>query len=213
MPAAATDHTHPRNRSSPPLRASEPVLGPPQPHTSLETPHPDAFPFLHRRPPFETPPTRIVCRVRGGSASFTARPPFETPPAIRDTPRHSRTPPPFENAKIPRTAPGCAGTLPRLLHQHRIRRCGMPPLFGRRARTDKDPMMTAAHSGTPAAVFVCQRTHSTANLRQIQYPYPGTRKIFLPPPGSCAEGRRNCASSRRPPPARPPCGRIPGRRR
>ena len=40
--------------------------------------------------------------------------------------RHSRTPPTIKNAKIHRTAPANAGTLPRLLHQHRIRRSGKP---------------------------------------------------------------------------------------
>ena len=57
-----------------------------------------------------------------GTVSFRRRPFFFTHPAVREPPHCPRTPSLSENAKIQRTAPGFAGTRPRLLHQHRIHR-------------------------------------------------------------------------------------------
>ena len=60
--------------------------------------------------PYDAPPTRCfhICTR-------------SIPPEVR-----------IENAKIQPTAPGYAGTRPRLLHRPRIHRLGMPLLIGRR---------------------------------------------------------------------------------
>ena len=168
--------------------------------THLGTAHPDRVAQPNRRALGRNNHTHLWNRpsVRGSSWP---------PPAIVDLR------PPFENAKNRRTGPGCAGTLPRLHHLHRNRRLGMPLLFGRRRPARQGSDMTAAHSGTPAAVFVCQHTHSTTNLRHNQYPYPEMRKIFCRRrertgpeadvrlnPGLCSKGGRGSDRIRPQPP-------------
>ena len=75
------------------------------------------------------------------------------------------SPAPFDQEReISAHRPGFAGTRPRLLTINRIRRLGKPALFGRWRPNRQVPVMAAALSRTPAAVFVCQRTHSTADL-------------------------------------------------
>ena len=126
-------------------------------------------------------------------------PPSENPTTISRTPPAIREPPPENPHRRERENPA---------HRPRLRRALPPPPppasdppLGRAAPVrapapglPKVPIMTAAHSGTPAAVFVYQHTHSITNLRQTQYPHLGMRKIFCRLPGSYAEGR-NCASS------------------
>ncbi len=111
---------------------------------------------------------RIWSRLAQPRAFFHPPPPFEPP--------HSRPPPPSRTRKSSAPPPAAPGPSPASTESTaRASR----PWSGAGARPAKVPIMTAAHSGTPAAVFVCQHTHSTANLRQTQYPHPGTRKIFF----------------------------------
>ena len=111
-------------------------------------------------------------------------PPPETPGRPKNTHRPKtptdREPPPSENAKIHRPAPPATpGPAPASTTSIGSPFGTSPPCTGRRRPACKVPIMTAAHSGTPAAVFVCQHPHSTANLRQNQYPHPEMRKILL----------------------------------
>ena len=184
-------------------------------------PHPHQTP---PPPPQTTPPTQQNGVFRFleppyPAALLPARSPSENPA------HHSRT------RKPGAPPPASPGPSPASSTSIRIPPMGKRPCSGAGARTDKVPTLTAALSRIPAAVFVCQHTHSTANLRQTQYPYPMTRKIFLPAgrgrpgPVSAEGGRRRTA----PPPPRPggcragpasppagaapPCGRRrPGRR-
>ena len=80
------------------------------------------------------------------------------PRHLRTPPRRSRTrkscaPPPATPGPAPASSTSTGSAA-------RTRR----PCSGAGARPAEIPIMTAAHSGTPAAVFVCQHTHSTADL-------------------------------------------------
>ena len=155
-------------------------------------------------------------------------PHLEPPHPVRNP---SLTRPSSKNAKTRAPPPATPGPAPASSTSTGSIAWASRPCSGAGARTDNVPIMTAALSRTPAAVFVCQHTHSTANLRQTQYPHPRTRKIFLPAPGgpdctvSAEGGRRRTAPPpprlgvRRAGPASPPAGaarpcrrRRPGRR-
>ena len=152
-----------------------------------------------------TTPSRNTCRrsnhthlgtAQSSRGPFCFHPPRRPrPPAVQRTPtdqkhpptkntHHPRTPtdqkhPPSENAKIHRPAPPATpGPAPASTTSIGSPFGTSPPCTGRRRPACKVPIMTAAHSGTPAAVFVCQHPHSTANLRQNQYPHPEMRKIL-----------------------------------
>ena len=118
-------------------------------------------------------------------------PPPETPGRPK-TPTDQK-PPPTKNPRHPRTRkssappPATPGPAPASTTGIGSPFGTSPPCTGRQRPACKVPIMTAAHSGTPAAVFVCQHPHSTANLRQNQYPHPEMRKILLAVlPDSCA---------------------------
>ena len=77
----------------------------------------------------EIPAAATTISIYGTAASGPG--PSFHPPAIQEREN------PSKNAKIRRTTPGYAGTLPRLLHQHRIPPMGKRPCSGAGARPDK----------------------------------------------------------------------------
>ena len=68
-----------------------------------------------------------------------------------------------KNAKIQPTAPASPGPAPASSTSIESVAWACRSCSGAGARPDKVPIMTAAHSRTPAAVFVIQHTHSTTN--------------------------------------------------